>query len=64
MSDKAISENIAVYVDGDNPSTNTLKNENEWSFSIIEPIFPAPIFIYLGKIISLIIYSFWVLFLK
>ena len=30
-----------VYVDGDNPSTNTLKNENEWSFSIIEPIFDS-----------------------
>ena len=30
-----------VYVDGDNPSTNTLNDENEWSFSIIEPIFDS-----------------------
>ena len=30
-----------VYVDGDNPSTNTLNDENEWSFSIIEPLFDS-----------------------
>ena len=30
-----------VYVDGDNPTTNTLNNENEWSFSIIEPLFDS-----------------------
>ena len=30
-----------VYVDGDNPSTSTLNNENEWSFSIIEPLFDS-----------------------
>lgn len=30
-----------VYVDGDNPSTNTLNNEDEWSFSIIEPLFDS-----------------------
>ena len=30
-----------VYVDGDNPSTDTLNDENEWSFSIIEPLFDS-----------------------
>ena len=30
-----------VYVDGDNPSANTLNDENEWSFSIIEPLFDS-----------------------
>ena len=30
-----------VYVDGDNPTSNTLNNENEWSFSIIEPLFDS-----------------------
>ena len=30
-----------VYVDGDNPSTNTLNDEHEWSFSIIEPLFDS-----------------------
>ena len=30
-----------VYVDGDNPSTSTLNDENEWSFSIIEPLFDS-----------------------
>ena len=30
-----------MYVDGDNPTTNTLNNENEWSFSIIEPLFDS-----------------------
>jgi len=30
-----------VYVDGDNPSTSTLNNENEWSFSFIEPLFDS-----------------------
>ena len=30
-----------VYVDGDNPSTNTLNDEYEWSFSIIEPLFDS-----------------------
>ncbi|VXB05379.1 conserved hypothetical protein [Flavobacterium sp. 9AF] len=28
-----------VYVDGDNPSINTLNPENEWTFSILEPLF-------------------------
>lgn len=28
-----------VYVDGDNPTTNTLNPEDEWSFSIVEPLF-------------------------
>lgn len=28
-----------VFVDGDNPSPTTLNPENEWSFSIIEPLF-------------------------
>ena len=30
-----------VYVDGDNPTTSTLNDENEWSFSIIEPLFDS-----------------------
>ena len=30
-----------VYVDGDNPSVNTLNEEDEWSFSIIEPLFDS-----------------------
>ncbi|MDR6302064.1 hypothetical protein [Mesonia maritima] len=28
-----------VFVDGDNPSTQTLNNEAKWTFSLIEPIF-------------------------
>lgn len=28
-----------VFVDGDNPSSNSLNPESEWTFSIIEPIF-------------------------
>ena len=28
-----------VFVDGDNPSPNTLNPEEEWTFSLIEPIF-------------------------
>lgn len=28
-----------VFVDGDNPSPETLNPENEWTFSIIEPLF-------------------------
>jgi hypothetical protein len=28
-----------IFVDGDNPTLQTLNNENIWSFSIIEPIF-------------------------
>jgi pimeloyl-ACP methyl ester carboxylesterase len=28
-----------VFEDGDNPSANTLNPENEWTFSIIEPLF-------------------------
>jgi pimeloyl-ACP methyl ester carboxylesterase len=28
-----------VFVDGDNPSSGTLRPENEWTFSIIEPLF-------------------------
>ncbi|WP_339838240.1 hypothetical protein [uncultured Flavobacterium sp.] len=28
-----------VFVDGDNPSPSTLHPENEWTFSIIEPLF-------------------------
>ncbi len=28
-----------VYVDGDNPSATTLNPEDEWSFSIVEPLF-------------------------
>lgn len=28
-----------VYVDGDNPSANTLNPEGEWAFSIVEPLF-------------------------
>lgn len=28
-----------VFVDGDNPSPSTLNPENEWTFSIIEPLF-------------------------
>ena len=30
-----------VYEDGDNPSTSTLNDEDEWSFSIIEPLFDS-----------------------
>lgn len=30
-----------VYDDGDNPSTSTLNDEDEWSFSIIEPLFDS-----------------------
>jgi len=30
-----------VYEDGDNPSTTTLNNEEEWSFSVIEPLFDS-----------------------
>ena len=30
-----------VYEDGDNPSTTTLNNEEEWSFSLIEPLFDS-----------------------
>tara|TARA_Y100000991_G_scaffold139653_1_gene105182 strand:- start:7094 stop:8011 length:918 start_codon:yes stop_codon:yes gene_type:complete len=30
-----------VYIDGDNPSDTTLNNENEWSFSLIEPLFDS-----------------------
>jgi len=32
-----------VYEDGDNPSTSTLNDEDEWSFSIIEPLFDSVI---------------------
>ena len=28
-----------VYVDGDNPSSSTLNTEDEWTFSIIDPLF-------------------------
>lgn len=28
-----------VFVDGDNPSTGSLNTENEWAFSLIEPVF-------------------------
>jgi hypothetical protein len=28
-----------VYVDGDNPTANTLNAEDEWSFSVVEPLF-------------------------
>jgi hypothetical protein len=28
-----------VYVDGDNPTANTLNPEDEWTFSIVEPLF-------------------------
>lgn len=28
-----------VFIDGDNPSSSTLNAENEWAFSVIEPIF-------------------------
>ena len=28
-----------VFLDGDNPSANTLNPENKWTFSIIEPLF-------------------------
>lgn len=28
-----------VYIDGDNPSENTLNPENEWTFSMVEPLF-------------------------
>ena len=28
-----------VYVDGDNPTANTLNPESEWAFSVIEPLF-------------------------
>ena len=30
-----------VYEDGDNPSNSTLNDEDEWSFSIIEPLFDS-----------------------
>ena len=30
-----------VYVDGDNPSSDTLNDEIEWTFSIIEPLFDS-----------------------
>jgi len=30
-----------VYEDGDNPSTSTLNDEDEWSFSVIEPLFDS-----------------------
>ena len=30
-----------VYEDGDNPSTETLNNEEDWAFSIIEPIYDS-----------------------
>ncbi len=28
-----------VYIDGDNPSPSTLNPENQWTFSVIEPLF-------------------------
>ena len=28
-----------VFVDGDNPSPSTLNNENQWAFSLVEPLF-------------------------
>jgi len=28
-----------VFVDGDNPSEDTLNNEDDWTFSVIEPLF-------------------------
>ena len=29
----------SVFIDGDNPSVETLNPENEWAFSIVEPLF-------------------------
>lgn len=28
-----------VFIDGDNPSASTLNNENQWAFSVVEPLF-------------------------
>ena len=28
-----------VYIDGDNPTTESRNPENEWTFSVIEPLF-------------------------